>query len=108
MPHWYSGLLPYPILFPVQLLILCVQVKINLDVGRDDGFSRRHPRNGRFLKNFSHVYAAAMLLRYAPSMTHFPDPRWIGIGTFPSAFHLFLAAYLSVLGCHLLRDDGKL
>ena len=99
MEHWYSGLLPYPILLPVQIVILCVQAKINTGLSRNAGyFSLPHPRAGRFLQDFAYVYAGAMILRYALTMANFPERRWFGEGTIPSAFHVVLAAYLFVVG----------
>ena len=48
MDAWYSGLLPYPVLLPIQLVIVLVQVVIDRDVRRDRGFfSRPRPRAGR-------------------------------------------------------------
>ena len=65
MAEWYSGLLPYPLLLPIQLLILAVQAKIAHDLWRGQGFfAVRRPRAGRFLCRFSYVYFAVMLLRY--------------------------------------------
>jgi len=46
MSAWYSGLLPYQILPPAQLLILAVQLRIDADVWRARGFAfmaRRRP-----------------------------------------------------------------
>ena len=89
MDAWYSGLLPYPVLLPAQILILLVQVKLNLDARRGRGlFARPRPRLGRTVKVVSYFYAAAMLARYVLTGTH----------AIPVAFHLVLAAYLFLLG----------
>ena len=89
MPRWYSGLLPYPVLLPVQILILLVQVRINLDFSTGRGFFVvPRPALGRFLRWFSYVYFAAMALRYAVTRTH----------AIPVFFHWVLAAYLFALG----------
>ncbi len=99
MPEWYSGLLPYPILLPVQWLILLVQLGISVDLWRDAGvFATRRPRLGRLLHWFSLVYFAVMVTRYVVTMTLYPERRWLGTGTIPIVFHWVLAAYLFVLG----------
>jgi len=89
MSAWYSGLLPYQVLLPVQILILGAQLTIDWQVWRDTGFfARPRPRVGRTLRGFSYVYALAMLVRWLVTRTH-------GI---PIAFHWVLAAYLFTLG----------
>jgi len=89
MGAWYSGLLPYPVLLPVQILILAVQLTIDWQVWRGAGlFARPRRRVGRALRGFSYVYALAMLVRWLVTRTH-------GI---PIAFHWVLAAYLFTLG----------
>jgi len=98
MAEWYSGLLPYPILLPIQVVILILQFKVGTDFSRGTGFFVI-PRSGmgRFLLWFSYVYFAAMVLRYVVSMALYPERRWFG-GTIPIFFHWVLAAYLFVLG----------
>ena len=89
MAAWYSGLLPYPVLLPVQIVILLIQAKIAMDFSCGRGlFVAPRPKLGQFLRWFSLVYFAAMLLRYAVTRTH----------AIPVFFHWVLAAYLFVLG----------
>lgn len=103
MPEWYSGLLPYPILLPVQVLMLTVQAKIAADFARGRGlFVVPRPALGRGLQGFSLVYFAAMGLRYVVTMAWHPERRWFG-GTIPILFHWVLAAYLFVLGRYHAR-----
>ena len=98
MAEWYSGLVPYPVLLPIQLLILVVQAKISLDIWRGSGFfAIRRARAGNVLCGFSYVYFAAMVLRYVLTMSFYPERRWF-TGTLPIFFHWVLAAYLFVLG----------
>ena len=40
MAEWYSGLLPYPILLPVQLAMLAGMAKVNGDISRGEGVMR--------------------------------------------------------------------
>jgi hypothetical protein len=106
MAQWYSGLLPYPILLPVQLLILLLQTKINRDIWRASGyFASRRPWAGNTFCWLSLVYFVAMLLRYVITMYLYPERRWFS-GTIPIFFHFVLAAYLFVLGRYNLSGDA--
>jgi hypothetical protein len=105
MSEWYSGLLPYPLLLPIQLLILIVQAKVSMDIWRGSGFFAVHrPRTGSVLRWLSLIYFAAMVLRYVLAMTLHPERRWFG-GTIPIFFHIVLAGYLFVLGCFQIWTD---
>ena len=89
MDAWFSGLLPYPVLLPIQIVIVLVQIVIDRDVWRGDGFfARRRPRAGRRLQWLAGVYALAMIVRYAITRSHL----------IPIVFHWVLAAYLFTLG----------
>lgn len=98
MVEWYSALLPYPALLPIQLVILGLQAWISVDLWRGAGpFVTPRPRLGRALRWLAAGYALAMVLRYVLSMLWHPERRWLG-GTIPIVFHWVLAAYLFVLG----------
>lgn len=98
MNEWYSGLIPYPILLPIQLVIILLLVKINLDFSRGQGFFvSLRPIAGRRLCWLSYVYATSMIVRYIVTMALYPDRRWFG-GTIPIVFHFVLAAYIFTLG----------
>ena len=89
MDAWFSGLLPYPVLLPIQLVILLVQAVIDRDVGRGRGFfALPRPRAGRALQWFANVYALSMVVRYVVTRSH----------PIPIVFHWVLAAYLFTLG----------
>ncbi len=95
MKDWYSGLLSYSVLLPLQVAILAFQARISWDLWRGAGFfSRIYPRFGMGLQWFSFGYFAMMLLRYLLTMAVFPERRWLGSGTIPIVFHWVLAAYL--------------
>jgi hypothetical protein len=82
-------LLPYPVLLPIQLVILLVQAVIDRDVGRGRGFfALPRPRAGRALQWFASVYALSMVVRYVVTRSH----------PIPIVFHWVLAAYLFTLG----------
>ena len=94
MEHWYSGLLPYPILLPVQIVMISVMVKIIRDVTRGSGiFSITKRSVGVSLKWFSSLYFLSMLVRYMYTMAGHPELRWFG-HTIPIWFHMILAAFL--------------
>jgi hypothetical protein len=98
MDAWYSGLIPYGVLLPIQLVILVFQAKISVDTWRGCGlFSVRRPNVGKLLCWISFFYFAVMLLRYVVTMALYPERRWLG-GTIPIFFHWVLAAYLYLLG----------
>lgn len=106
MAEWYSGLVPYPVLLPVQLAMLLVMAKVNADVSRGAGLvATPRPALGRFLRGLSYVYFAAMLLRYVLTVALRPERRWLH-GSIPIAFHWVLAGYLWTLGRHHARTRG--
>jgi hypothetical protein len=103
MKAWYSGLIPYHILLPVQIIILALQWMISRDIWRNSGvFAGYRPRVGRGLCWFSYVYFLGMLLRYILAMAHYPERRWFG-GTIPIFFHFVLAGYLYLWGRYFRR-----
>jgi hypothetical protein len=105
MEDWYSGVLPYPLLLPTQLVILTAQAWITRDLWRGAGFfAFRRPRVGRGLCWISYVYFAVMLLRYVLTMWWFPERRWLH-GTIPIFFHWVLAGYLFALGKYYQSSD---
>lgn len=108
MGEWYSGLLPYPLLLPAQLAILVVQGKVSVDLVRGRGaFVRPGRRTGRLLLVLGLLYLGGMLLRYALTMSWYPERRWLGAGTIPTAFHVVLALWVLVLArCYLEREPA--
>lgn len=105
MEHWHSGLIPYPTLFTIQLLMLIVMVKITCDIWRATGFfALVRPSWSRFLICVSAIYAGVMALRYALTMTFYPEMRWFG-GTIPIVFHFVLAGFIYVVGRFHSRAD---
>jgi len=98
MHQWYSGLLPYRYLLPVQILIIVLYGKVCLSFARGQGFlvaPRR--KTGRGLLLFGTVYFAGMLMRYPFTMVLYPERRWTG-GLIPIVFHLVLSAFILLLG----------
>jgi hypothetical protein len=94
MDQWYSGLLPYPLLLPAQILLITLMTAIALQVSASaTPFGKPHPTVGLVLIPFSFVYAGSMAVRYALRMRRHPDQRWLD-GTIPIIFHVVLAAFL--------------
>ena len=89
MSSWYSGVLPYPLLLPIQIVILAVQITIDIGVWRGhDAVLRSRPRAGRVLQWLSYLYAGSMLVRLVVTRSH----------PIPIVFHWVLAAYLFTVG----------
>lgn len=106
MEAWYSGLIPYPILLPIQIVLLGVMVWTIRDVARGAGpLGQPRPRLGRFLMRFSYIYFGSMIVRYAAAMTRHPEDRWL-TGTIPIWFHMVLAGFVFVWGRHH-TDAGR-
>src|SRR5438270_13526080 len=97
MNQWYSGILPYPILLPVQILIIGLLAKVATDFTRRRGFFVVPRRTmGRFLECFSYLYWGGMALRYVGRMVLHPERRWFGVNI-PILFHCVLGSFLFVL-----------
>jgi hypothetical protein len=98
MQHWASGLIPYPALLAIQIVMLVVMIKISTDVWRGKGFFAA-PRlsSTRFLIGFSAIYAGGMAVRYVLTMIFQPEMRWLG-STIPIFFHFVLAAFIYTCG----------
>jgi hypothetical protein len=97
MQEWYSGVIPYSVLLPVQILILAFQALLSrqLWVGRG-ALTLERPTLGIGLKWFSLIYFLAMAARYVISMVMFPERRWFG-HAIPIFFHFVLAAYIYMM-----------
>jgi hypothetical protein len=108
MEQWYSGLLPYPLLLPAQILILMLMTGLvvrwqllhalpafppSLAVSE----MRRPPSSARVgLRIVALIYFAAMLLRLIVQYFRGADDL-IAAGGIPVAFHWVLALFLLVL-----------
>jgi len=107
MEQWFSGLIPYPALLLIQLLMLILMAKITREVWRGTGFySERRSHWAPFLLKFSAVYAAAMVLRYALTMILHPEMRWFG-HAIPIIFHFVLAGFIFTLGHYHGAGDQR-
>lgn len=113
MNDWYSGLIPYPILVPVQIAILMLMsalVMREMQIGR-----RASIDAGKWtlwVRGFAVAYFVVMGLRLMLQFLRGAD-NVIDAGGIPVAFHWVLALFLLVLGRRSsasmgVRSKGKL
>jgi hypothetical protein len=97
-PFATSGLVPYPLLFSSQIVILLFQAKVCKDflTGRGYFLSLRRT-TGNVITWTSYVYFISMALRYVVTMALHPERRWFG-HTVPILLHFVLAGFLFTLG----------
>ncbi len=98
MREWYSGLLPYYLLLPAQLLIFAFMTIVGYDYSRETGyFFVTSSIKGKLLMGLAIAYFSSMVIRYAATMVRSPERRWLG-GIIPIAFHCVLAAFIFMAG----------
>lgn len=86
MHDWYSGLIPYPILLPLQIVLLMIMAAVVV----------RKITAGPWVRRIAIVYFAVMLLRLIVQLMRGADSV-IEAGGIPVAFHWVLALFLLVL-----------
>ena len=105
--EWYSGLMPYWMLLPVQLVMIVGMVWIVRVFARGHGhFVALKARTGMVLMVLGGIYAGSMVVRYAATMALHPELRWF-TGTIPIWFHLVLATFIFTLGHYQVWRSGK-
>ena len=98
MSQWYSGLLPYHLLLPTQIIILIFMSLVAYDFSRREGtLFVVSPQTGRVLMTLGIIYFTSMVIRYILRMMRRPDQRWLG-GTIPIIFHCILALFIFLCG----------
>jgi hypothetical protein len=101
MARWYSGLMPYRYLLPVQLLCLAVMIAVTIAVARQDPpLGAPSPVAGTWIVGASCVYALGMVVRSVRYARAAPERRGVLI---PIVFHFVLAAFLYAYGSYLSR-----
>jgi hypothetical protein len=100
MEQWYSGLLPYPVLLPAQVLLLMLMTVVSTDNTRGRGrFCVESTTARSWLLRSAALYALVMLARYG--VTSWVNGwSWWFRGTLPILFHWVLASYLLALGAN--------
>ena len=96
MDAWYSGLLPYFLLLPVQIALLMIMAVVawsrRVRTGR---FALARPRVARGLRALALLYFLVMALRLGFNVHENGDAFWRE-GAIPVAFHWVLALFLLV------------
>lgn len=102
MEGWYSGLLPYPLLLPAQILILMLMTGLAVNEMR-----KPHAAPGRkWLRIVALIYFTVMVVRLIVQFLRGADDI-IAAGGIPVAFHWVLALFLLGLAARTVdRADG--
>ena len=94
---WESGLVPYPVLLPVQILIAAWMAAIASDHSRGRGpMWVESPQTRRRLNVFAAVYASVMLVRLAVTAA-LPPHSLVARGLIPVLAHWDLAGFIALL-----------
>jgi hypothetical protein len=95
---WDSGLIPYPLLLPLQVLLIAWLAVIAADHTRGSGtFWVSDPRRARALRVFAALYAAVTLCRLLATLALAPHTL-LDRGLIPIVAHWDLAAFAALLG----------
>ncbi len=94
MNDWYSGLIPYPILLPLQIAILMLMSAVVMRERRASPCASASWQP--WVRNIAIVYFAVMVLRLSVQLLRGADD-FIDAGGIPVAFHWILALFLLVL-----------
>jgi len=95
--EWYSGLIPYPILLTIQIVIIIFMTRISWDNTKKAGnFFVTKSKTKKVLLIVSLVYFLIMCFRYLFQIVLVPENRWFR-GTIPIISHWVLAAYIFLL-----------
>ncbi len=89
MSAWYSGLLPYPLLLPVQILML---MGMSVLVARSSPHLAKPLRHARLWQTLALIYFAAMAVRLAICVATYGSEFYLH-GAIPIAFHWVLALF---------------
>ena len=98
MDAWFSGLLPYPLLLPIQIGILMLMAVVAWNPRVRRGlFAQENPRGAFALRAFAFVYFVVMAVRLAVNINTNREDFW-SEGAIPVAFHWVLALFILVSG----------
>lgn len=95
MEAWYSGLIPYPMLLPVQLALLMLMAAITAEQTRHgSSLYQARPALAECLQRAAYVYALVMALRYLVAIQITDIKDWYDGGLIPIVFHWVLAGFI--------------
>lgn len=101
MGRWYSGLMPYRYLLPVQIVFLVVMAALTVSVAREsEPLGTPAPAAGTWIVWASYIYALGMVARAVRYALATPERRGVLI---PIVFHFVLAGFLFTYGRYLAR-----
>jgi hypothetical protein len=95
MDAWYSGLLPYPVLLPAQILLLMLMAVLAYRRSVAPGVAGSSVLGGRAVRAIAVVYFVVMVVRLALTLLAHGADFYLH-GGIPIAFHWVLALFLLV------------
>jgi hypothetical protein len=96
---WESGLIPYGVLLPIQILLIAWMTIVCVDHWRTSGrFWVTQQATRRRLKAFAGLYFAAMLVRLVITAIR-PPHTLLERGLIPVIAHWDLAVFIFLTGC---------
>jgi hypothetical protein len=96
MHDWYSGLIPYPILVPLQIVILMLMAALVMREMQGRRASNESRAWAPWVRKFAFAYFVLMWVRLMLQLLRGADDV-IDAGGIPVAFHWVLALFLLVL-----------
>ena len=105
MARWYSGLMPYRLLLPTQIVFVVVMTAMTIGVDRQSPpFGTLSADAGARVVWASYVYALGMVVRSIRYARATPERRGVLI---PIVFHFVLAGFLFAYGsAEMERSDS--
>jgi hypothetical protein len=95
MPAWYSGLLPYPLLLPIQILLLMLMGVLAIQTRGARPRTDTADRAAKILRALAVLYVLGMAVRLV-LIVHFYGKDYYLHGAIPVAFHWVLALFVLV------------
>jgi len=96
-PAWESGLVPYPLLLPLQILLLAGMAAVASDHSRGSGpMWVESPQVAKRLRAFALLYAFIMLVRLVVTAA-LPPHSVVDRGLIPILAHWDLASFIALV-----------
>lgn len=95
MQAWYSGILPYPLLLPIQIGLLMLMGVLAIRTRAPRQRTARADRTATILRTLAMLYVAGMTARLI-LIVHFYGKHYYLHGAIPVAFHWVLALFVLV------------
>ena len=95
MQAWYSGLLPYPLLLPIQIALLMLMCVLAIGTRTPRRLRGAADRTAAILRALAIVYVAVMVARLIVIVHRYGEDFYLH-GAIPVAFHWVLALFILV------------